>query len=134
LLTRRLLQQLILDPEDATDAQIQMLQAQFQVAGTTRALGKWLREFLLTDAAALNKDPLRYSTLTMPALLLWGQEDAITPLAQGQALLSVLPDAEMITLAGTGHIPAIENPRAFNRALLDFLTAHRPTPAAANSR
>lgn len=125
LLTRWLLQQLIFDPADATDLQVQMVKDQFQVDGTTAALGGWLRQFLLDTTRSLNDDPAQYATLTMPTLVLWGVEDSITPLARGEALHRLLPNAELVTLPGTGHIPAIENPDAFHRALLGFLESHR---------
>jgi pimeloyl-ACP methyl ester carboxylesterase len=125
LLTRWLLQQLIFDPADATDIQTRMVKDQFRVEGTTAALGDWLRQFVLDSTRSLNDDPAQYASLTMPTLVLWGEKDAITPLARGEALLRLLPNGEMVTLPGTGHIPAIEDPDAFHRALLGFLEAHR---------
>ena len=128
LLTRFFLRRLILDPADATDVQVRMLQQQLPVAGTTHAVGLWLREFLESDEQAVNRDRARYRTLTMPTLLVWGADDAITPLPQGQDLLGLLPSAELVVLKHTGHIPAIEDATAFNGALLKFLAEHRSTP------
>ncbi len=121
LLSRRLLQLLILDPADATDEQVEMVQRQFVVKGTTPALGLWLREFLTNDARAWSGDRTRYGTLTMPTLVLWGKEDGITPLPQGEDLARLLPNASLVVLEQTGHIPAIENAAQFNEALLRFL-------------
>ena len=128
LLTRPLLRKLILDPGDATDAQVRMLQQQLPIAGTTHALGLWLREFLSSDERSSSSDRTRYQALTMPTLLLWGRDDAITPLSQGQDLLTLVPNAELVILDHTGHIPAIEDAPAFNGALLRFLAAHSPAP------
>ena len=58
---RFLLRKLILDPKDATDAQVRMLQQQLHVAGTTHAVGLWLpgllgsdERFAIEDATAFN--------------------------------------------------------------------------------
>jgi pimeloyl-ACP methyl ester carboxylesterase len=129
MLTRKLLQQLILDPADATDAQVAMVHAQFRLNGTTRAFGMWLEQFVMGGETPMNLDAARYATLGMPVLLLWGEEDTITPLARAEALKPLLPNAELVTLPGTGHIPTIENPVAFREALLRFLDAHPPARA-----
>jgi pimeloyl-ACP methyl ester carboxylesterase len=126
LLTKRLFQQLIFDPNDATDDLVRMIRQQFVVERTTAALGTWVQQFVRSDAPALNHDRARYTMLTMPTLLIWGDKDDITPLSKGREILSLLPNAEMITLANTGHIPAIEDPEQFHRALLMFLTAKAP--------
>jgi pimeloyl-ACP methyl ester carboxylesterase len=126
LLTRVLLRQLIFDSRHATDARVRMLQAQLRVSGTTHELGQWARGFLAGDQPSRTTDPVAYRTLTMPTLLIWGARDVITPLAQGETLRTLLPRGEMVVLEDTGHIPALENPAAFNQALLEFLERHRP--------
>lgn len=128
MLTRRRLQKLILDPADATDSQVDMVQTQFPVEGTTRAVSAWLPLFLSDDPAAKNQRTAAYAALPMPALLIWGEADAITPLAIGEALTRLLPHAELVVLPGTGHIPAIEDATAFNQALLTWLKANDSVP------
>jgi pimeloyl-ACP methyl ester carboxylesterase len=128
LLTRRLLRLLILDPADATDRQVHMVQRQFPVRGTTHAVGEWLRQFLLGRERVMSGDRAQYRRLGMPALVIWGEEDRITPLAQGRDLLTVLPAAELVVLQHTGHIPLIEDPPAFDHALRTFLRRHVAAP------
>jgi len=41
--------------------------------------------------------------LTMPALLLWGDADPISPVGIGERLLSLLPSAELEVMAGGEH-------------------------------
>lgn len=53
----------------------------------------------------------------MPVFVLWGDRDTITPLAQGQRLQSLVPGAELVVIAGVGHIPQIEDPARFNERL-----------------
>ncbi|HKV73425.1 MAG TPA: alpha/beta hydrolase [Gemmatimonadales bacterium] len=126
LLTRRLYQKLIFDPADATDAQVAMVQRQFQVRGTTAAVGDWIAEIALGTSPARNQRRSSYAVLTMPSCLIWGREDSVTPLPRGQALAELLPHATLAVLEKTGHIPAVEDAPAFNTALLGFLASHQP--------
>lgn len=50
-----------------------------------------------------------------------GAEDALTPVAEAEALAAALPDAELTVIAGAGHLSALEAPEAFNDAVRDLL-------------
>ncbi len=52
----------------------------------------------------------RLGTLTMPTLVLWGEQDALVPVAVGQALASALPHAQFEVLPECGHLPTLEKP------------------------
>lgn len=52
----------------------------------------------------------RLATLTMPALVLWGEDDALVPVAVGQKLTNALPCARFEVLPDCGHLPTLENP------------------------
>ena len=62
----------------------------------------------------------------MPALILWGRKDTITPLEQGQALAQILPQAKLEVMDAIGHIPQIEDNVHFNERLLLFLAGQKP--------
>lgn len=128
LLSRRILRLLITRDEAATDERVAMLQQPMVLQGTTPALGSWLAQFVAPARASMGSDRERYRTLTMPVLVVWGSSDDITPLPQGRDLASLIPGAELVVLDGVGHIPAIEDSRGFNRALLDFLGRGRARP------
>jgi pimeloyl-ACP methyl ester carboxylesterase len=64
----------------------------------------------------------KYRTIDKPALLLWGREDAVTPVRFGERLARDLPNAKMVTYARCGHFPMIEARAASNRDLVAFLT------------
>lgn len=59
--------------------------------------------------------------LTMPALVLVGEHDGLTPPAAARAMASAMPNASFEALAGAGHLASLENPEAFNRAVAQFL-------------
>jgi pimeloyl-ACP methyl ester carboxylesterase len=56
-----------------------------------------------------------------PTLVVWGEHDAITPLALGQEIAAVVPSARLIILAEAGHNPMWERAEAFNAEVLRFL-------------
>ncbi len=59
--------------------------------------------------------------IEVPALVLNGAEDAITSAAEAREWSSNLPDARVEIIQNAGHVSNLEQPEAFNRALLDFL-------------
>jgi pimeloyl-ACP methyl ester carboxylesterase len=63
----------------------------------------------------------RYRTIQAPTLLLWGREDAVTPLAYGERLARDLPDARLVVYPRCGHLPMIEAEAASTRELERFL-------------
>jgi len=50
--------------------------------------------------------------LYMPALILWGEEDRLIPVAAGQWLDQTLPDSKFVVYPGIGHLPQEEAPEA----------------------
>ncbi len=64
---------------------------------------------------------------TMPALLIWGREDRIIPLAYGRALEKALPDAELVVFDEVGHLPHIEAPQLTNQTIAHFLERRLPS-------
>lgn len=127
LLTRRLFQLLIDDPDDATDALVTMLQRPLVVRDSTVRLSDWMQTFLFgDDAAALSGQQATYRQFAPPTLLLWGERDQLTPLAQAYQLEALLPDPTLVILKGVGHIPQVEDVQQFTQALLDFLRKQVP--------
>ncbi len=59
--------------------------------------------------------------MEVPALVLVGEEDTLTPPEEAKRMWKALPDARMLILPETGHLANLENPKAFRTALLGFL-------------
>lgn len=57
----------------------------------------------------------------VPTLVLWGEEDRVIPPEQGKALAKAIPGAKGVAIPNAGHLPFLENPSAFNAAVLEFL-------------
>ena len=62
------------------------------------------------------------SGVDVPALVLWGDEDQMSPIAEQQIMLDALRDARSAAIPGAGHLSAIEQPELVARELVDFLT------------
>jgi pimeloyl-ACP methyl ester carboxylesterase len=56
-----------------------------------------------------------------PTLVVWGEEDALSPRVEQDAMLEVLSDATLAAIAGAGHLANVEDPAAVTHALLGFL-------------
>ncbi|MDQ7844571.1 MAG: alpha/beta fold hydrolase [Armatimonadota bacterium] len=59
--------------------------------------------------------------IRVPALIVVGEDDRATPVESSRAMAAAIPDAELIIIPGAGHVSNLEQPDAFNRALLRFL-------------
>lgn len=65
----------------------------------------------------------RVASLTMPTLVLAGEEDILIPTQLSKELADLIPGSHWATTPG-GHACMWEFPDAFNRTYLDFLTRH----------
>jgi pimeloyl-ACP methyl ester carboxylesterase len=63
----------------------------------------------------------RYKQMDKPTLILWGREDAVTPIRYGERLSRELPNARMVVYPRCGHFPMLEAREASNRDLMAFL-------------
>ncbi len=52
----------------------------------------------------------RLRSLTTPTLLIWGEDDLISPIVVGKYLASVLGNAKLVTIRGAGHDVAERKP------------------------
>ena len=107
--------------EAATPEVIAVLNRPMTREGTTAALAAWLPSLLLPPGNADSTDPAALARITIPAALIWGDEDTATPIEQAHALRDVLPAAPLTVLEDIGHIPQIEDPEGFHAALLNTL-------------
>lgn len=60
--------------------------------------------------------------ISAPTLLLYGEDDRLTPPAMGHEVAALMPHAEFTVLPGCGHLMNLECPDAFNERLLAFLS------------
>jgi proline iminopeptidase len=58
--------------------------------------------------------------ITCPALIVAGELDFICGPAQARPIAAAIPGSQLILLAGCGHIPSIEAPQQYRRAVTEF--------------
>lgn len=61
----------------------------------------------------------------VPALVIVGEEDEVTPPAESEAMHAQLEDSRLVRVPAAGHLSPVENPAAFNAALAAFLSGIR---------
>jgi len=54
-------------------------------------------------------------------LFIWCREDEVTPLSWGEDYAAAVPGARLKVLDRCGHLPNLEQPAAFDQAVLEFL-------------
>ncbi|MFF4487511.1 alpha/beta fold hydrolase [Streptomyces sp. NPDC001544] len=59
--------------------------------------------------------------VTVPALVVVGADDTFTPVSDAEAMHAALPDSTLHVIEGAAHLPNLERPEEFNRALGEFL-------------
>ena len=64
---------------------------------------------------------LHLPSLRVPALVLCGEDDQLTPPELSREIASLLPDARLVLLPQCGHMLTMEQPQAVNAELRDWL-------------
>ncbi len=60
-------------------------------------------------------------SIRAPALIVWGKDDRITPVAVGERFHTLIPHSQFWTLTNCGHAPMLEQPYAFNAIVKEWL-------------
>ena len=59
--------------------------------------------------------------LSCPTLLIWGERDTATPLADAQVMERLIPDAGLCVIKGAGHFSFVERPGEVHAIMASFL-------------
>jgi len=73
----------------------------------------------------------RLDRIAAPALVLWGADDKLIPRAHAERYRERIAGASLRLIPNCGHLPAIEQPAAFAKEVLDFLARHPLSAKAA---
>ncbi|GAC1508610.1 MAG: 3-oxoadipate enol-lactonase [Candidatus Dormibacteraceae bacterium] len=60
-------------------------------------------------------------TITVPTLLLWGDDDRRSPLSVAVRFHAAIPHSELRVISGAGHVSNMEQPGVFNANVVRFL-------------
>jgi pimeloyl-ACP methyl ester carboxylesterase len=63
---------------------------------------------------------------SLPAVIVVGDQDRLTPPAHGRAIAAALPDADLVEVSDGGHVVMLEHPDAVTDALAGLIERVRP--------
>jgi pimeloyl-ACP methyl ester carboxylesterase len=72
--------------------------------------------------------------IAVPVLVVHGTGDRVAPFAQGQAMASRIPAAELLALEGGDHVAIFTHREQARARVAEFLRAHAPAAAGAGTR
>lgn len=112
---RKKIQSTFYDPASASDAMID------EVFAAVNDRGKVIRAISMAKSALRHNLADKLGDIQTPTLLIWGNQDAITPPFVGEKFKELLPNATLFFIDKCGHAPMLERPEEFNKYLTDFL-------------
>ncbi len=59
----------------------------------------------------------------MPTLVVWGDQDARSPIEVAHQFQETIPGAELVIIPNAGHLSNLEQPQAFDAAVVGFCTS-----------
>lgn len=122
LMTAMGLRDFVADDSVVTEARVDLYRRPLAVEGTSAAVGDWFASGLFGDETASRAaDRGRYAEFSPPVLIIWGRDDTVTPLDQGEYLNSLFRDARLSVLPGINHIPHLEAPDRVASLIIEFL-------------
>lgn len=83
----------------------------------------YLQAGVLTETfkQVVNQDLVPFAKkIQAPTLLIWGDQDMDTPLAEAKVLEKAIPDAGLVVLEGAGHYSYLDRPADFLRIVTTF--------------
>jgi pimeloyl-ACP methyl ester carboxylesterase len=61
-------------------------------------------------------------TIKRPTLIIWGREDGLVPLAEGERFHKDIAGSKLVVFDQCAHVPNLEKPGEFNAAVIKFLS------------
>jgi pimeloyl-ACP methyl ester carboxylesterase len=62
--------------------------------------------------------------IAVPTLLVWGEQDARSPLSVARQFEEAIPDTTLVVIPDAGHVSNLEQPKRFNDAVRAFCRVH----------
>jgi pimeloyl-ACP methyl ester carboxylesterase len=128
-----------LTPKDIAPGVVQVLASKYATPAA--------REQLIASLSALRVEPYKQalhaivttdfrsmlSRITVPTLVIVGEEDVVTPPAASEFLAKSITSASLVRIPQAGHLTNIEKPAEFNAILQRFLEKHAQRASAVSS-
>lgn len=79
---------------------------------------------VLIGAVGVEEVKDKLASIKVPTLIVWGSEDAISPITNGHLLDSHIPDSELVMVQGAPHPCYLDQPDIWHWELISFLKGH----------
>jgi pimeloyl-ACP methyl ester carboxylesterase len=103
------------DPSRVTEEQIERIGALMRVEGVGQALVERIEQFTLPDPNPVLRE------ISAPAVVIWGQRDAMIPPTHGPRFAAALQNAALVLVEDAGHMPQEEQPEQVSSVVRTFL-------------
>ena len=100
-----------------------------EVFGITNNRLKVIKIIALAKSAIRNNLGEELGQIKQPTLLIWGNQDTVTPPFVAEEFHKLIPNSELKFIDKCGHAPMMEQPVAFNIILEEFLTKIKASAA-----
>ncbi len=111
------------DPATATP---QLIDEVYEICNNRLQL---IRILALAKSAIRNNLGEELGQIKQPTLLVWGNQDTVTPPFVAEEFHKLIPNSELKFIDKCGHAPMMEQPQEFNMALEEFLTKIKTSAA-----
>ncbi len=116
--TRALVKKVFFNKQMQTEAVVHMMYSERMKAGDAYTIDR------LLDAAVNHVDVLndRLGSVHAPVLIIHGRQDPLIPVAEADMFAQLISGSRKVILEDCGHVPPVECPVPFEKALVDFLS------------
>jgi len=115
---REIFQHLFYDKKMATDAIVEFAYTNHLARGD----GYTIHSVLENLRGGRERLDERIGKLSVPTLIIWGENDEVIPVAIGRRIQGLVPGSSLEVISQCGHLPELEKPGEFVPCLLQFLT------------
>jgi pimeloyl-ACP methyl ester carboxylesterase len=123
-----ILNHIYFDKSKITRDQVAAYANPLKMPGAYHALSEIIKQIVPDEAESLVS---AYKSLAIPALIIWGRQDAVLPLALGDRLHRDLKNSQLAIIENCGHVPNEECPEETISVMRNFLASDA---APANSQ
>jgi pimeloyl-ACP methyl ester carboxylesterase len=116
--TRYVLQAIFFNKAAVTKERVYRYAYFLRLDGAERAMRKVAQQIKIGDSFDIVP---RLHEITIPVLIIWGENDPVIPLEHGEMLATKIPHARLQVLPYTGHVPHEERPKETLELLNSYL-------------
>jgi pimeloyl-ACP methyl ester carboxylesterase len=104
--------------------------AELDNAGSRQAFLHTLRAVVEPSGQRVSANNRLALAASLPALIVWGEDDSIIPVAHGAAAHEAMPGSRFVVFEGAGHLPQEAQPQRFAALLTEFCEGTEPAQLA----